>query len=567
MKKILTIVVISLFATKPLLAQDTTKVDAALASATVYFGYGAELTHQASANVNRNTRQIIISQLSTAIDINSLQVSVPENVALLSQRFMVFTPKIIPVVNPMAKRLQDSIKIYQRAQNRNRNLAEIERETLDKTNKLIEMTMKENGNKTISSEEAIRLINANTTKIEKSKTFLFNLGEAYELLAEQIAGLQQRINDSNKQPLEPAKAYGQLILQVICNSNGAVPISLSYFTNNAGFTASYDVRVNSKTNELKLVYKAALTQSTGINWKQVKLTLSTSSPSRATEAPGLTPWYLQLYVKPLYDNLKAPVVNNYFQNNIQSFAKDDKALMEEVVVTGYGNARKKESAAAATETIDPSTLQRFTTLTESQLNSNFEIDLPYNIDSDGEMHSVTIKEEKINATLKNFAIPKLDRDAYLLAEITNWQKLDLLPGIANIIMDDTYIGKSVIDPNSTADTLNLSLGKDKRVAIKRTAVKEFTSSKINGNSNIQLFTYELTVKNNKTSIVDLLLKDQYPISTTKEIETKLEESIDAAVNTETGILTWKVTLKPGESKKMRFSYRVKYPKEMKIANL
>ena len=567
MKKILLFLGIALYATTPLLAQDTTKVDAALANATVYFGYGAELTHQASANVNRNTRQIVISQLSTAIDINSLQVSVPENVALLSQRFMLLTPKVIPVVNPFAKKLEDSIKILQRAQNRNRNLAEIERETLDKTNKLIEMTMKENGNKTISSEEAIRLINANTTKIEKSKTTLFNLGEVYELLAEQIAALQVRINESNKQPAEPGKPYGQLILQVICNSNGAIPISLSYFTNNAGFTASYDVRVNSKTNELKLVYKAAITQSTGIHWKQVKLTLSTSSPSRATTAPGLTPWYLQLYVKPLYDNLTAPVVNNYFQNNIQSFAKDDKTLMEEVVITGYATARKKESAAYSTQTVDPSTLQRFTTLTESQLNSNFEIDLPYNIDSDGEMHSVTIKEEKVNASLKNFAIPKLDRDAYLLAEITNWQKLDLLPGIANIIMDDTYIGKSVIDPNSTADTLNLSLGKDKRVAIKRTAVKEFTSSKVNGNSNIQLFTYELTVKNNKTTAVDLLLKDQYPISTTKEIEIKLEESMDAAVNTETGILTWKLNLKPGESKKMRFSYRVKYPKEMKIANL
>ena len=143
----------------------------------------------------------------------------------------------------------------------------------------------------------------------------------------------------------------------------------------------------------------------------------------------------------------------------------------------------------------------------------------------------------------------------------------MLPGVANIIMDQTYIGKSVIDPNSTADTLNLSLGKDKRVNIKRTAVKEYTSSKTSGSTTKQVFTYELTVKNNKISTVDLLLKDQYPISTVKEIEVKLEEGNGALVNEESGILSWKLNLKPGESRKLRFSYTVKYPKEMKITNL
>ncbi|RYF90673.1 MAG: mucoidy inhibitor MuiA family protein [Chitinophagaceae bacterium] len=564
MKKYILLVAAICMATTSLRSQDTTKVDATLSAATVYFGYGAELTHNVLAAVHKGTRQIVINQLSTAIDINSLQVSVPENVALLSQRFTTFTPAVKNVQHPMFKPMQDSIKLLQRAQARNRNLADIERETLEKTNKLIEMTMHENGNKTISSEDAIKLINANNLKIEKAKTNIFNLGEQYERLSEQIAALQQRMNELNTEPTQQQKTTGQLVLQVICSGNATLPITLSYFTSNAGFTASYDVRVQSKTNDMKLVYKAAVTQNTGIAWKQVKLTLSTSSPIRSTTAPGLTPWYLQLYTRPLYDNLKP---TSAFQNNIQSLAKDDKALMEEVVTTGYGQARKKESAAYAMQTVDPSTLQRYTTLTQGQLNSNFEIDLPYNIESDGQVHSVTIKEEKLKATLKDFAIPKLDADAYLLAEIADWQQLDLLPGVANIIMDNTYLGKSVIDPNSTADTLNLSLGKDKRVAIKRIAVKEFTNSKISGNSNIKLFTYELTVKNNKVTDVYLLLKDQYPVSSTKEIEIKLEEDAGALVNAETGILSWKLQLKPGESKKIRFSYRVKYPKEMNIINL
>ena len=562
MKKIITIAAAILLFITTTNSQDTTKTDALLSAATVYLGYGAELTHNAKAAVTTTTKQIVISQLSLAIDINSLQISVPENVALLSQKFAVFTPVVPVIINPLIKKLQDSILLIQKDQKRNKYFATIEQETLDKTNKLIEIAMKDNANKTFSSDEAIKLITANTNKIEKSKTILYKLGEDYDAMNEKIADIYTKISELENKPTKPIKSYGQIILQVICSKAGEIPITFSYFTKYAGFTPLYDVRVNSKTNELKLVYKAAVTQSTGIDWKQTKLTLSTANPSWGGVAPILSPWYLQQYVQPLYKQMQSA---DYGMNSIQSMSSDDKRLQEVVVTTANGYAKKQNNYA--TTTIDPSTLQQHTTLSESQLNTNFEIDLPYNIESDGQVHSVTIKEEKINATLKNYAVPKLDRDAYLLAEIANWEKLDLLPGVANIIMDDTYIGKSMIDPNSTADTLNLSLGKDKRVAIKRRLVNDYTSTKITGNNTKQIFTYELTVKNNKTIEVDMLLKDQYPISNVKEIEIKLDENSQAMVNEETGVLTWKISLKPGESKKVRFSYQVKYPKEIKIANL
>ena len=164
-------------------------------------------------------------------------------------------------------------------------------------------------------------------------------------------------------------------------------------------------------------------------------------------------------------------------------------------------------------------------------------------------------------------MPKLDADAYLLAEITNWQNLDLIPGNANIIMDDTYIGKSFIDPNTTADTLNLSLGKDKRVSVKRTLVKDATTTKTSNANTKQTFTYELIIKNNKVKDINIVLKDQYPLSNIKEMEVELTDDGSAIVNTELAVLTWKLTLKPGESKKVRFTYTVKYPKDKKIMNL
>ncbi|MBK8952302.1 MAG: DUF4139 domain-containing protein [Chitinophagaceae bacterium] len=340
---------------------------------------------------------------------------------------------------------------------------------------------------------------------------------------------------------------------------------MSYYTNNAGWTAVYDVRVNSKTNKVKLVYKASLTQTTGIDWKKTKLTLSTGTPNFGVAAPVLSPWYLQLYVPGLYNDLQRRAAQgNAMRNTIQSYNNDES--LKEVVVTGYGQY-KLEGKTAGLQTINPSTLQQYTTLSQGQLNTNFEIALPYDVTCNGELHSVTIKDEEIDCILKNYAVPKMDKDAYLLAEVADWQNLDLLPGDANIIMDDTYIGKSLIDPNTTSDTLNLSLGRDKRVAVKRSLVKELSSLKTSGGNTRQVFTYEILVKNNKVTDVNLLLKDQFPLSTIKEVEIKLEEDGDAMINEETGVLTWKIDLKLGESKKVRFSYSVKYPKDKKIVNL
>lgn len=553
-------------------AQDTAKADATIKTATVYFGYGAELTHESKIKVDASTKTIIIGQLGTTVDPNSLQISVPEDVALMSQRYSVFYPTAIPAIRTKeVEKKEDSIELIQKDMNRINNLISIEQEILNKTGLLIETTINTSGNKEVKSDEVLKLLEYYNGKIEKSRSNIFNHTLTIAINNEKIADIRIRIAELMKVEPVKQKPYGQVILQVMCKKAGEIPLELSYYTNNAGWTAIYDIRVNSKTNKVKMVYKASLTQTTGVNWKDTKLTLSTGTPTFGVVAPQLTPWYLQLYVPGIYTDLqKRAAAGNAQRNVIQSYS-DDKALAEEVVVTALGVERKRKDLAYSTQTIDPSTLTQYTSLNEGQLNTNFEIDLPYNIESDGQLHSVTIKDQEINCVLKNYAVPRIDKDAYLLAEVADWQNLDLLPGDANIIMDDTYIGRSLIDPNTIADTLNLSLGRDKRVAVKRSLIKELSSLKTTGKESRQVFTYEITVKNNKVMDVNLLLKDQFPLSNIKEIVVTLEDDIKSdikpEVNAETGVLTWKIDLKPGESRKVRFSYSVKYPKDKKIVNL
>jgi uncharacterized protein affecting Mg2+/Co2+ transport len=89
---------------------------------------------------------------------------------------------------------------------------------------------------------------------------------------------------------------------------------------------------------------------------------------------------------------------------------------------------------------------------------------------------------------------------------------------------------------------------------------DYSSVKFLGSNKKQIFTYEITVKNNKREKVSMLLKDQFPLSTNKDIEVELLESSGATINSDLGVLNWTVELAPGETKKFKTSYSIKYPK-------
>lgn len=107
------------------------------------------------------------------------------------------------------------------------------------------------------------------------------------------------------------------------------------------------------------------------------------------------------------------------------------------------------------------------------------------------------------------------------------------------------------------------MGRDKRVAIERKTIKQTLGQK-KGDQKLNFFTYEITVKNNKKQAVELNLQDQFPVSRDKQIEVTLKDDGGAVVDAETGFLTWDIKLAPGESKKVRFSYQVKYPKDKQV---
>ena len=257
-----------------------------------------------------------------------------------------------------------------------------------------------------------------------------------------------------------------------------------------------------------------------------------------------------------------PSSNQDFKNLDQNNIKSVNVLKDAAGTSVYGNRGKNGVVLITTKNMND-----YTTIEEQELNVSFDIDIPYDILSNGKAHSVSLKDIKIPATYKYYAAPKVEKEAFLLAELNDYAKYNLLPGEANIVFEGMYVGKTTINPNQTQDTLNLSLGRDKKISIKRERITDKSGTKFLSSYKEQTFTYDITVRNNKKEEINMLLKDQYPLSTDKEITVELLDKDGAKANEETGILSWEIKLRPNETKKYRISYKVKYPKDKIIGNL
>ena len=233
--------------------------------------------------------------------------------------------------------------------------------------------------------------------------------------------------------------------------------------------------------------------------------------------------------------------------------------MSEVVVVS-GIKRKSSALGYAATSVNASDM-------ENQLNISFDIPILYDIMSNGKAHSVALKEIKLDASYKYYAAPRLDKDAFLLAQIEDYSKYNLLSGEANIIFEGMYVGKTNINANQTSDTLSLTMGRDKKINITREKVVDKSGTKFLSSYKEQTFTFDITVRNNKKEAVAIILKDQIPLSSDKEITVELVQSDKAKLNADTGILTWDLKLSPNETKKIRISYKVKYPKDKILDNL
>lgn len=430
-------------------------------------------------------------------------------------------------------------------------------------------------------------------------------------------------------------------VKVDAQQAGRADFDITYYVKNAGWFPSYDIRSEGTNKPLVLSYKANIYQNTKEEWKNVPVLLSSANPNRSNVAPQLKTYWLDYGLSaPTYDadtesntvNGKVvddsdgtPVIGatisvkgthlgtvtdadgNFsitlpqgsrqliisfigYQSQTRTASpgtslnvrlKEDQAVLNEVVVTGYGAKRKKGpgSARAAVPTMaigeaDMMVKESRPRMEESdvvvveqqqaQFGYEFEIKQPLTLPDGGKTTTTEIARYQLPATYEYRGIPKIDKEAFLVADATDWQKLNLMEGEANVYFDNSFVGKSILDPNAASDTLHFSLGRDQSIRVQRTKVNESSTRRFLGSNQEQTLTWRITVKNTRREAVSITVFDQTPVSRNTGIEVTVEELSGGVRDKDTGIVTWPLQLQAGEQRELVLQYKVKYPKSRRL---
>jgi uncharacterized protein (TIGR02231 family) len=495
---------------------------------------GATFTESISIPLKAGANQIEFTGISSKLDEKRILLYSSANAKVVSLTHKVRSLDFL-LMNAAYKNLIDSLTLLRHqteALNKDKENYALERDMLVKN---MYIGGQNNGVLVLELQKASDFYRSKLAEISK-------LQLALELQREKTSEIYTKLTGRKVyMESEFRKTNGIIQAVVMAKAAGIENFELNYFVKNCGWAPFYDVKIEDASKPIHLVYHSKLYNNTGTNWNNIQLVISTASPEVSVEPPTLDTWYLSF--EGAYDR---------WGNS------KNKALLNSYSPwTNKANMYVYDSVSALTTMGEKIILV-------SPLSVDFEIPEKKTIPADGQPYLIEMKNYDLKSDYHYIAIPKLDKQAFLLAGITDWEQLNLVEGAANIYMGKTYIGQSYINPNQTDDTLDISLGRDPKVVLNYERKKDKTSRSFFGGATLATFSFEITVKNNNLKDIQLDLYDQIPLSNIPEITVEPAEISQADLDKDKGKLSWNILVKSGESAKYLVSYTVKYPRNKRV---
>lgn len=545
----------TLLLTGNLLANEEKIVPSEISKVTV-FTQGAQIFRTSSYSIAKGVTEVIIEGISPNIDANSLQVKASGSVIILDSKYSIFHPKPEDIKLeglPLQVR-KDILSKEDSLFNLNYQLQTLQDEidVLNATKHILANNGAIKGHGKVNDSIALlkEAIDYYTLKMMEVNKKLQVLNRDKSKLTHKKAGLEARLNDlrhwqtNNDLQGKPKGPVHRITVTLKANDYAKGRLDISYLVSQAGWIPMYDLRSEIANGKVNLNYKAQVYQNTGNDWEEVPLSISTNNPYQNKTKPTLHPWYIDF---------------NLYGNNGYGRAEQDQ-LQKKAERLNYSQPMSVNEEI----NYDAITADKFVQVVDHVISAEFKIDLPYTIRSNNEHHMVLVKNIDLDANYKYYTVPKYDAAAYLVAELTKLDDLQLVPAKANIFFDGSYIGETYLDPSTMDDTLELSLGKDPNIIVKRTLVQKECKEKVIGTKTERTFAYRIDIKNLKASNIEIVVQDQIPITQNAEIEITADELCKGELDKNTGIVEWKIPIKTMGNKEIKFSYTVKHNKDQNI---
>jgi uncharacterized protein (TIGR02231 family) len=529
---------------------------------TVY-AKGAQIKRKASYSIKSGITKVIVDGICPTIDPNSLQVLASGNVVIIDAKYSLFYPKPEPenieglplkvrkeikaledsllLLGYDIQQIQDEIDVYVATKNILANNGAIRGQgKVNDSINLLKQAMEYYTVKMLEINKTLQGLNRAKNKKNSLKSDMMD----------RLKKLKNYQNSAELNPKDKGPSH-RITITLSAEVVSSGKIHLSYLVSQAGWVPLYDMRAEVLGSKINMNYKAQVYQNTGMDWEDVRLSISTNNPYQNKTLPTLHPWYVD------YNNYKA--IQNAPTNKYLEVSK--KALRQEANEDLVNDDYYTNSNGV---TYDAKTSADFTQVVEHMISAEFKIDLPYTIKSNNEQHMVLIRNINIPANYRYYTIPKLDQSAYLMAELANLTDYQLVPAKANIFFDGTYIGETFLNPSQMNDTITFSLGKDPNIMVKRTLMKRECKEKIVGNNKEKTMAYNIEIRNLKGTDIEIVVLDQMPITTNPDITIE-EQGLDKGnLDPKSGTIEWILKVKGKNNENLNYKYRVKHNKDLNM---
>lgn len=586
-------------------------IEPVITRATIFF-QGAQVFSEATVTLTKGKTTIIFSGLSSSLDKSSVQVSAQGKFTILSVQ-----PRINYLNKPASGNDPDALQLKIDAMKLQIETKNTEMKILNESKDFLISNIT-----ILGSDKAVDPVNFKlfsdyfSARFEDLEMKILAKQREINELNEKLKSLEQQAQAAMIHKDQPT---AEVLVEVEANEETTCLFTLNYMIVNAGWYPTYDIRVSDIDHPVRLTYQANIYQNSSLNWRNVKLTFSNANPSDNANFPDLAPYYLNLNAispdepvasydptirqvkgivvdasnqEPIpfatimikdksvgttsdlngnfsisipvgseflqvnfigYQPMQVPITNDYITIKLAQSV----LALEEVMVVDYKSPLIKRKAKAEA---DKGTIPVEVNSKTYQTNFEFSVATPYNLESTSNPVRIDLMDVEVNSEYMYKSVPKISAKAFLMAQISDWEDYNLLDGEVNLYFENTYVGRSLLDISQISDTLEISLGPDKNITVKRELQKEYTSKQFLGNNKIESRNWKLTVKNNKSQDVKLILYDQVPVSNNEAITVNVTEISGGSLNSETGEVIWELDLVPGQSIEKLISYSVKYPK-------
>ena len=396
------------------------------------------------------------------------------------------------------------------------------------------------------------------------ETALAKVGADLTPTLEKARALDEQIAALESQQKKPRPKAADRVLVVAVNAAAAVhaKLSLSYRIGGLGWTPVYDAAL--KTDDaggpnLILIRRAAIAQSTGEDWTDVALTVSTARVARAVDAVDLPSQRVDFW-QPMVEDQAVE-----YATAKRAAAPTSAPLPVEAAPSGAAptNAPAPPPRPVAAQ---DATAQ----LQSSAYVAVFKASSRVSLASDGSQKAFVLDRVALQPTLIVKTAPGIDPTAYIEAHFTDSEDAPILPGKVELTRDGAFIGEGRLNFVAPGDDVGLGFGGDDKVKVSRSPVnrKENDPTWYN-QTKLETREFLTTVKNLHSFPVKAQVIDRMPVSENTAIVVELGSATtpptDKQIGDKRGVMGWTLDLKPGEAKEVRFAYRMKWPGDREIA--